>query len=88
MFQGKRMPGLFPDLMRGEFSTCIHIYQLEEQSKVLVAVCDECALGLGWVGHPERDIYTVNLSRGSAHIQNRANNANFTSFLNFPLSLL
>lgn len=54
------MPGLFPDLVRGELSTSIHIYQLEEQSKVLVAVCDERALGLGWVGHPERDIYTVN----------------------------
>lgn len=55
------MPGLFPDLVRGELSTSIHIYQLEEQSKVLVAVCDERALGLGWIRHPERDIYTVNL---------------------------
>lgn len=45
-----------PDLVRGELRTSVHIYQLEEQGKVLMAVCDECTLGFGWVGHPERDI--------------------------------
>lgn len=62
------MSGLFPYLVRGELGTSVHIYQLEEQSKVLVAVCNECALGLGWVGHPERNIYIVNLQRESAYI--------------------
>ena len=62
------MSALFPDLVRCELGPSVHIHQLEEQSKVLVAICDEGALGLGWVGHPERDICTVNLQKGPACI--------------------
>lgn len=49
--------GPLPDLVRGELRTGVHIYQLEKQGKVLMAVCDECTLGFGWVGHPERDYF-------------------------------
>ena len=36
-----------------------------------MAVRDECALGFGWVGHPERDIYMVSLQRGSLRTEGR-----------------
>lgn len=55
-FRLRELSRRLPDLVRSEFSTSVHIYQLEEQGKVLVAVCDECALGFGWVRHPERGI--------------------------------
>ncbi|KAL0595077.1 hypothetical protein AAY473_035267 [Plecturocebus cupreus] len=51
----RELSGHLPDLMRSEFSTSVHIYQLEEQGKVLVAVCDECALGFGWVATREAE---------------------------------
>lgn len=70
--------------MRGEFGTSVHIYQLEEQRKVLVAVCDERALGLGWVGHPERDIYTVNLQEDLQISKHGVKNTNFISLPILP----
>lgn len=56
-FQTGEQQGPLPDLVRGELRTGVHIYQLEKQGEVLMAVCDECALGFGWVGHPERDYF-------------------------------
>lgn len=56
-FLNRRTTGPHPDLVRGELRTGVHIYQLEKQGKVLMAVCDECTLGFGWVGHPERDYF-------------------------------
>lgn len=55
-FWTEEQQGLLPDLVRGELCTSVHIYQLEEQGEVLMAVRDEGTLGFGWVGHPERDI--------------------------------
>lgn len=42
--------------MRDEFCSSVHIYQLERQGKILMAVSSEGAFGFGWISYSEREI--------------------------------